>query len=64
MATQVADDTSLGWVRIGGLRAGPEGRARVDVTFKVTAGTIALTAFDPADQRLLPILPAGPPVKP
>jgi len=64
MSPQISLNQSLGWVRIGGLRGGPEARARVAVSFRVTGDGIALTAYDPADQRVLPITPAGPPDTP
>jgi molecular chaperone DnaK (HSP70) len=64
MSSQVSLNQSLGWFRIGGLRGGPEARARVAVSFRVTGAGIALTAYYPADQRVLPITPAGPPGAP
>ncbi len=64
MSPEIAGNRSLGWVRIGGLRAGPEARARAAVSFQVSGGEILLTAFDPTDQRVLPIVPAGPPETP
>jgi len=56
-----AQDRSLGWVRVGGLPAGPRGSVKVAVMFEVADGAIVMTAVDPANGRVYPIEPSEAP---
>jgi molecular chaperone DnaK (HSP70) len=51
----VAENRSLGWVRVPDLPPGPRGSTRVTVTFQVVDGAIVLVAQNAADGRALPI---------
>jgi len=51
----VAEDHSLGWVRVGDLPPGPRGATKIAVMFQVADGAIILTAADPVSGRAFPI---------
>jgi len=57
----VAQDRSLGWVRVGDLPPGPRGSVKIAVMFEVADGAIIMTAVDPANGRVFSIEPSEAP---
>jgi hypothetical protein len=55
-----AEDTPLGWFRVGPLQPGSAGRATATLIFRVAAGAISLGAMDP-NGRPIPVSPTDAP---
>jgi len=57
----VAEDTSLGWFRVGDLVPGTDGKARVTMVFRVADGAVGLAAVDLKTGRSFRVEPVEPP---
>jgi hypothetical protein len=61
---RIIEDHSLGWIRLTGFRAGPNGKAAVAVALRVADGNIVLAAVDVSTRQPVVIEPIESPISP
>ena len=61
---RITEDHSLGWLRLSGFRAGPDGRAAVAVAFRAADGNFVLGAVDVSTRQPIVVEPIDSPISP